>query len=762
MGKMFLVLFFFSTSVGYTQQLDTVKIFYDEDVTQQLASSAKKALLQGVITKDLKRNQYAKIQFDSLKLTCKIRLKGDWTDHVKNDKWSFRVKLDSGNIYKTRKFSLQFPETRGGINESIFHEVLLAEGILTTSYKFVHLSVNDEYWGIFAFEEQPDELLLENNNKSKGPILKFDEDGFWECQLQSLNEREAKCVEYSIFESAKVKPFNKKKTFSDSVGLNKFLTARSCLEKWQSGTVNFDNLDLNKFAKYYALCDLFGMYHGLQWHNQRFYFRTKDNKIEPLAYDCYSKDNKLIGKKFLGYFDEHYKTIYFKEQWFNYQLFTSEKFRELYIQSLNKYIEKKWNFSAFSDFEFAENHFDIEKRIENRKKEIAILISSEHLNPVYYGYSEWKKDHPEEIKKYKTPYSETPLKHVAIRARQVDDRIEVKNYHLHPLEILGFGTKSYFSVPIPKTRISPNEILHFTKDFANHIYYRTELGDTLKYEIEKADQVLDKCDTLNLNNFQIKANYYLIIDQKISINGLIIIPEKCTLEIDNSTLDFIEGGRIISYGEVTIRTSSLTSSDGRGKGVFVLNSNLTIEESVISNFDLSSYSLNCPVICDGGKVHLSKLKVHDINSEDAIDLINSSFFIEDVKVENCDGNGIDIDFSEGKITNTVIKKCLGDGINFSGSIGILEKVVVLSCEDKGVSIGERSTIRLMETQISDCSTGIAIKDESTAYLDDNEIKNCTLTIHGFKEKKHYNFGAIIYLDNKYKYNVLLDTTSKCF
>ena len=762
MGKLFFMLFFLSTYLSNAQQLDTIKIFYEAEVAQYLTSSAKKALSQGIITSDLKSKKSAGIQFDSIDFNCKIRLKGDWPDHVKSDKWSFRVKLDSGSIYNVCEFSLQFPETRGGINESIFHEVLLAEGILTTSYKFVHLSVNNEYWGIFAFEEQPDELLLENNNKSKGPILKFDEDGFWECQLQSLNEREAKCVEYSIFESAKVKPFNKKKTFSDSVGLNKFLTARSCLEKWQSGTVNFDNLDLNKFAKYYALCDLFGMYHGLQWHNQRFYFRTKDNKIEPLAYDCYSKDNKLIGKKFLGYFDEHYKTIYFKEQWFNYQLFTSEKFRELYIQSLNKYIEKKWNFSAFSDFEFAENHFDIEKRIENRKKEIAILISSEHLNPVYYGYSEWKKDHPEEIKKYKTPYSETPLKHVAIRARQVDDRIEVKNYHLHPLEILGFGTKSYFSVPIPKTRISPNEILHFTKDFANHIYYRTELGDTLKYEIEKADQVLDKCDTLNLNNFQIKANYYLIIDQKISINGLIIIPEKCTLEIDNSTLDFIEGGRIISYGEVTIRTSSLTSTDGKGRGVFVLNSNLTIEESVVSNFNSSTYSLNSPIICEGGEVKLSKLEIHDIDSEDAINIINCTFLIESVKVENCIGDGIDIDFGEGEIFNTIVTKCLGNGIDFSGAICSVKKLVVLACGDKGVDIGERSNISLKDTKISDCSTGVAVSDESAAYLNDTEIKKCAITVNGFKKKKNYNFGAIIYLNQKNKYEVLLDSTSKCF
>ena len=752
MGKLFFMLFFLSTYLSNAQQLDTIKIFYEAEVAQYLTSSAKKALSQGIITSDLKSKKSAGIQFDSIDFNCKIRLKGDWPDHVKSDKWSFRVKLDSGSIYNVCEFSLQFPETRGGINESIFHEVLLAEGILTTSYKFVHLSVNNQYWGVFAFEEHPDEPLLENNCRSKGSILKFNEEGFWECQLQSLEEGEQKCVEYSIFESAKVKPFNKKKTFSDSISLSNFLIARSHLEKWQAGDVNFNSLDLNKFAKYYALCDLFGMYHGLQWHNQRFYYRSKDNKIEPLAYDCYSKDNKLIGKQFLGYFDEHYKITYFKELWFNYQLFTSEKFRELYVLSLNKYLEKEWDFSAFSDFEFEENHLEIERRIKNRKKEIRLFVSSEHLVPVYYGYPEWKKDHTEEIKKYKTPYSKTPLKHVAIRSRQVDGKVRVKNHHLLPLEIIGFGTKSILS----------NEILYFPKDTVNFIYCTTELEDTLRFEIEKADQILSKNDTLNLEDFQIKTNFYLIKDQKININGVLIIPEKCTLEIENSTIDFIEGGRIISYGEVIIHSCKLTSTDGKGRGVFVLNSNLTIEESVVSNFNSSTYSLNSPIICEGGEVKLSKLEIHDIDSEDAINIINCTFLIESVKVENCIGDGIDIDFGEGEIFNTIVTKCLGNGIDFSGAICSVKKLVVLACGDKGVDIGERSNISLKDTKISDCSTGVAVSDESAAYLNDTEIKKCAITVNGFKKKKNYNFGAIIYLNQKNKYEVLLDSTSKCF
>ena len=255
-------------------QTDTIYISYSNEVKEFFSLATSKALSQGILTKELKRKQPATIKFNSLIANARIRLKGDWTDHIKKDKWSFRVELERGNLYYVRKFSLQFPETRGGENESVFHEVLISEGILTTDYRFVHLVVNDKYWGVFAFEEHFDELLIENNKRIGGPILKFDEEGFWECQMMTKIQGENKCYEYPIFDAARVKVFNKKKILKDSVSQILFLKSRSILEQWQRGEVNKENIDLDKFARYYALCDVFQFYHGLQWHNQRFYYRT--------------------------------------------------------------------------------------------------------------------------------------------------------------------------------------------------------------------------------------------------------------------------------------------------------------------------------------------------------------------------------------------------------------------------------------------------------------------------------------------------------
>ena len=54
-----------------------------------------------------------------------IRLKGDWTDHLIGDKWSFRAKLKDGKtLYGMNKFSLQSPRTRRFIWEWLYHDLL--------------------------------------------------------------------------------------------------------------------------------------------------------------------------------------------------------------------------------------------------------------------------------------------------------------------------------------------------------------------------------------------------------------------------------------------------------------------------------------------------------------------------------------------------------------------------------------------------------------------------------------------------------------
>ena len=71
------------------------------------------ALKNGVIDKSLKKYVQATISYNGKESLIKLRLKGDWVDHLKSDKWSFRIKVTGDNAFLGLKsFSIQSPHTR--------------------------------------------------------------------------------------------------------------------------------------------------------------------------------------------------------------------------------------------------------------------------------------------------------------------------------------------------------------------------------------------------------------------------------------------------------------------------------------------------------------------------------------------------------------------------------------------------------------------------------------------------------------------------
>ncbi len=720
-------------NIAHSQAKDTIYISYVDTVQSFFKVASQKALEQGVLTKDLKVKQPALVQLGNLKFEAKVRLKGDWTDHIRKNKHSFRVELVTGNIYKVRKFSLQFPETRGGANEAVFHEVLKAEGILTTTYKFVHLVVNGSYWGIFAFEEHFDELLIENNQRAQGPILKFDEEGFWENQYWSKINQVNKGYEYPIFEAARVKPFNKKKVYRDSVNLTQFLTARKILEEWQEGNVNLKNIDIEKFAKYYALCDLFQFYHGLQWHNQRFYYRKIDQKIEPVAYDCYSKGQQLIGKAFLGLFDTHYQTIYFKEQWFNYQLFKNEKFRTAYVYWLRVYQRKEWEFKHNELFP------ELKEQLEKRTIEIEAFLNQEQLEPLFYSYSKWKEDHPDEVKVYIEPENKKVFPHVAIRARLIGEQIKLTNYDLNTLTVIGYGTKMKLGKVASPQKIGPNQTLFIKANkLYSHLYYLDKNKDTLASIIESPDlkEMGETQDSIYKNGLSIENKHMTITEH-------IIIPKGQKLTIRNAKVDFKTGGKITAYGNVQLLNSHLYSSDLTGEGIVAVFANLEVKHSKITNFNIQSN--NAPLQCTHGRVILDDVTLENIQSNDGINLNNCTFQVRLLKAKAVSGDAIDLDFGQGKITHSSFKNIGGDAIDLSGASVEINDVKIVNCIDKGLSVGERSEVYVNTIFIKDCTLGIAVKDESKLTGEAIEIKKCDQAVHCFIKKDYYNYSGKVEL-----------------
>ena len=118
---------------------------------------------------------------DGTKMDADIRLKGDWVDHLKGDKWSFRIQLKGDDqVMGFRQFSIQTPETRNYLYEWAFHQNLIEENILTTRYHFVNVLLNGKLLGIYGIEEHFTGELIESQGRRQGVIIRFDEENLWD------------------------------------------------------------------------------------------------------------------------------------------------------------------------------------------------------------------------------------------------------------------------------------------------------------------------------------------------------------------------------------------------------------------------------------------------------------------------------------------------------------------------------------------------------------------------------------------------------
>ncbi len=216
-------------------------------------------------------------------MNCEVRLKGDWTDHLSGSKWSFRVKMKDGHKWNgTDEFSIQSPVTRNMLNEWIYHELLMQEGVLTTSYNFSPFELNDRNIGVMAIEGHFTDDLLENQGRPLGPILKMNEDPVWQARAEADPMRHS----YPFQESALISCFSRKKFQGDPV-LNEILeNGRALFLAHQKNLAPLDSLiDVDKLARYYAISEIMGAGHGMVWHNLRFYYNPQLDRLEPVAFD---------------------------------------------------------------------------------------------------------------------------------------------------------------------------------------------------------------------------------------------------------------------------------------------------------------------------------------------------------------------------------------------------------------------------------------------------------------------------------------------
>ncbi len=270
--------------------MQTVELKVGKKQMARLHARRDKALELGILQEDDSSWVKAELMEGERNWPARIRLKGDWVDHLEGDKWSFRVELKGEGAWRRMtEFSLQSPERRGNLNEWLFHQVLARENVLCPRYDFIYLVLNGEDWGTYAVEEHFAKELLESQGHREGPILRFDESGMWDARVAALRDSAFPYMQIPFQEAATVKPFKQKRTLADTTLSQEFRIANQLMQQYRDGSAAPSELfDLSLVAKQYALVDLFQAYHSLIWHNRRFYYNPVTSKLEPVVFDAFT------------------------------------------------------------------------------------------------------------------------------------------------------------------------------------------------------------------------------------------------------------------------------------------------------------------------------------------------------------------------------------------------------------------------------------------------------------------------------------------
>lgn len=313
---------------------DLIQITFNEKSFKKIEKKRLEALATGIL--ETRDSDYvpATISFNGEDFRAEVRLKGDWTDHLKGEKWSFRVKLKNDKtILGMRKFSIHHPQTRGHhyLAEWLYLKAVKREKLLGLRYNFlegaIHIKSNNSSKyvsrdvGLYAMEETFDKRTLESNAAKESVILKFSEDVWWNEVKKSIKAGSSlgysweDFMNHSIVERAKfpILPFSEEKTILDSTMNGYFKLSKGLLESVYIGNTTIDEVfDVKKLAMQNAILNLFGAVHGTYIINLRFYYNPITSLLEPIAFDGNS-GNKLVKYTHFMFVNKEKDSVYLKE-----------------------------------------------------------------------------------------------------------------------------------------------------------------------------------------------------------------------------------------------------------------------------------------------------------------------------------------------------------------------------------------------------------------------------------------------------------------
>ena len=717
------------------------------------------AMEQGVISDDLKDYVHASVLIDGESAPVEMRLKGDWTDHVESEKVSYRIKMGDGFAFNgLRSFSVQNPRTRSFMMEWFAHKMFENEDILTTTYELIPVFINGENAGIYALEEHFDKQLLEARHRREGPIMKFDESGIW--QVYRMLEEQNIYMNVPAFESAEISVFKKGRTKKNPVLFGQLKVALSKMEQYRQGDSTVDTyFDVEALAKYLAMTEVVNGKHALIWHNQRHYFNPITQRLEPIAYDCFTEPNMLIHKhEFIAEqkADDHTYELYRK-------VLSNPEVYERYIHYLNIYSSDTYLKKVFRKFK---------GEIDALEKLIQFEYPNVKLEKSYFEYScrEIRKKLPKlngtvTLPKKNKGFQVLPenviFTEIALKANleryNADSSVQMslRNYHSHPIEIIGYSTKENKGLIVA---INPIRLDAFGKsDVAfkdlprkpRRLFYRADNCGTKIFKCNPEEWPMPKIgqEIGKHTNVAVSKNGEVTLSGNLVFDQDLVIPKCKRLIIEaGTTIDLKNGAALISHAPAHSRGTEqnpvlIQSSDQSSNGFIVLSPEKS--KLVHTNFDhlgsmnKNGWTLTGALTFYNAYVELKHCNFTNNHSEDALNTVRCRVYISDCRISNTLSDGYDADFCTGVVRNSQFENTGNDCIDFSGSRMLISECAIKNSGDKGISGGENSELYVSDCTIDGANIAIASKDKSYVRVETGTIKNSNYAFSAYRKKPEY-------------------------
>ena len=728
------------------------------------------------------------------KIKAKIRLKGDHVDHLKGEKWYFRVHTKKKHHFLgLRRFSVQHPKTRGFQQEPLFFQMLKQLNLLAPHYSFVDLTVNGKDIGVMAVEEHFSKEILEANGRKEGVIIRFDESIVFDARDGHERRMGLDGGAFDSYKNAPIDAFRTSRVKKSQRLSRDYRYAVGMLRGFVQGKMKAsDVFDEEQMGKLAAAADLWGAWHVLVWRNIRFYLNPLTMKLEPIAYDANHDDREKVGT-LASSKSQLFSEVLKDPKIFNvYKRTLIDLSNQVIRGDLIKTLKAK---EAFLLRQLHNEYYMLPSIDFNYFSEQANFIST-------YNFSEYKQvkyHYTDDIALNDIRDIDYPRVLHAYITSEAGGTLEVANAVPHDVVITDVRLKSKSpkypdilldevasKLPLTLSRLNKGDVPFFEKLKMRKIdglkKYKVFItaninGNSRSYVTKATDyhSVLKSSPVLKSTiDEQLRIHKFMSLDKKdklvligegiTQIRQSIIIPEGYRLKIlPGAVLRFNKEAIILSYGAVEFIGSNknpiilepidANSKNAYWQGIVVMNA---IDESKLTNvvfnktkgISQNGWQLTGGVTFYNSDVEINNVSFINHSGEDSLNIVHSNFEITDIFIKNSASDAFDADFSDGTFIRGQFKNIGllggGDGIDISGSNVVVKGTQFNDVSDKALSVGEKSNMRVENVFISNSGTGAASKDGSTLDIRNSEIKNIkTVGLMAYIKKPEYGGAKIV-------------------